>query len=177
MFRWRRPEPGTTQNPTKFMSDKIESVLSENRVFEPSAAFSESSHVKSMEEYEEMFNRSVENPEEWWSEQASALKWQKSWDTVLDWSNAPFAKWFIGGKINAAENCVDRHVAEGRGDKVAIIWEGEPGDKRTVTYAELQKEVCKFANVLKADGIAPGDRVLIYMPMVPEAAVAMLACA
>ena len=102
-------------------------------------------------------NKSIEDPEAWWSQEASALSWQKSWDTVLDWSNAPFAKWFIGGKINAAENCVDRHVAEGRGDRVAIIWEGEPGDSRTLTYAELQKEVCKFAKCSQG-GWDPGWR-------------------
>ena len=159
------------------MSNNIESLQKEDRVFAPSPEFSEKAHVKSMEEYEALHKRSVEDPEGWWSEQAEALTWQKKWDTVLDWSDAPFAKWFIGGKINAAENCLDRHVNEGKGDDVAIHWVGEPGDKRDVTFSELLAETCQFANALKANGIKAGDRVLIYMPMVPEAAVAMLACA
>lgn len=159
------------------MSNNIESLQKEDRVFAPSSEFSEKAHVKSMEEYEALHKRSVEDPEGWWSEQAEALTWQKKWDTVLDWSDAPFAKWFIGGKINAAENCLDRHVNEGKGDDVAIHWVGEPGDKRDVTFSELLAETCQFANALKANGIKAGDRVLIYMPMVPEAAVAMLACA
>ncbi|MDB2642794.1 acetate--CoA ligase, partial [bacterium] len=111
------------------------------------------------------------------SEQASNLKWQKPWDTVLDWSGAPFAKWFEGGQLNAAENCLDRHVEEGNGNRVALHFVGEPGDTRDVTYAELLADTCKFANALKSRDINKGDRVLIYMPMVPEAAVAMLACA
>ncbi len=159
------------------MSQNIESLQKEDRVFAPPAPFSALSHVKSMEEYEALHQRSLEDPEGWWSERAATLHWQKPWDQVLDWSEAPFAKWFLGGKINAAENCLDRHVAAGRGDQVAIHWVGEPGDTRDLTYAELLDETCRFANALKAQGIKAGDRVLIYMPMVPEAAVAMLACA
>lgn len=159
------------------MSQNIESLQKEDRVFAPPAEFSAKSHVKSMEEYEEMHRRSLEDPEGWWAERAATLHWQKTWDQVLDWSEAPFAKWFVGGRINASENCLDRHVAEGRGDQVAIHWVGEPGDTRDITYSDLLAETCRFANALKSRGIKSGDRVLIYMPMVPEAAVAMLACA
>jgi len=159
------------------MSQNIESLQKEDRVFAPPAEFSAKSHVKSMDDYEALHRRSLEDPEGWWSERAATLHWQKPWDQVLDWSEAPFAKWFVGGRINAAENCLDRHVAEGRGDQVAIHWVGEPGETRDLTYADLLAETCRFANALKARGIKAGDRVLIYMPMVPEAAVAMLACA
>ena len=159
------------------MSNNIESLQKENRVFTPSEEFANDAHVKSVEEYEELHQRSIDDPEGWWSEQASNLKWQKPWDTVLDWSGAPFAKWFEGGQLNAAENCLDRHVEDGNGDRVALHFVGEPGDTRDVTYAELLADTCKFANALKSRGINKGDRVLIYMPMVPEAAVAMLACA
>lgn len=159
------------------MSNNIESLQKENRVFTPSEEFANDAHVKSVEEYEELHQRSIDDPEGWWSERASNLKWQKPWDTVLDWSGAPFAKWFEGGQLNAAENCLDRHVEDGNGDRVALHFVGEPGDTRDVTYAELLADTCKFANALKSRGINKGDRVLIYMPMVPEAAVAMLACA
>ena len=159
------------------MSNNIESLQKENRVFTPSEEFANDAHVKSVEEYEELHQRSINDPEGWWSEQASNLKWQKPWDTVLDWSGAPFAKWFEGGQLNAAENCLDRHVEDGNGDRVALHFVGEPGDTRDVTYAELLADTCKFANALKSRDINKGDRVLIYMPMVPEAAVAMLACA
>lgn len=159
------------------MSNNIESLQKEDRVFAPSPEFSASAHVKSMEEYEEIHKRSVEDPEGWWGEQAGNLSWQQKWETTLDWSDAPFAKWFDGGKINAAENCLDRHVAAGKGNDIAIHWVGEPGDKRDITFSELLADTCRFANAMKARGIKAGDRVLIYMPMVPEAAVAMLACA
>ncbi|MCB1097204.1 MAG: AMP-binding protein, partial [Verrucomicrobiae bacterium] len=157
------------------MSDNIESHLVENRIFNPPAAFSAKAKVGSMEAYRELYDSSIADPESFWAGIASELAWQKPWDTVLEW-NCPFAKWFVGGEINVSENCLDRHLAE-RGDKVAILWEGEPGDKRTLTYRQLHEETCRFANVLKANGIKTGDRVIIYMPMVPEAAVAMLACA
>jgi len=159
------------------MSNNIESLQTENRVFAPSAEFSANAHVKSMAEYDALHKRSIEDPESWWGKQAESLSWQKKWDTVLDWSDAPFAKWFDGGKINASENCLDRHVLEGKGDQVAIHFVGEPGDKRDITFSELLADTCRFANALTARGIKAGDRVLIYMPMVPEAAVAMLACA
>ena len=113
-----------------------------------------------------------------WAEQAERLDWDKKWDRVLDWDNPPFAKWFVGGTLNAAYNCVDRHVEAGRGDKVALHWVGEPeDDTRDLTYAELKDEVCKAANALTELGVETGDRVAIYMPMIPETVVAMLACA
>jgi len=159
------------------MSDNIESLQKEDRIFPPSGEFSASAHVKSMDEYEAIYKRSIEEPENWWAERAAELAWQKEWDTILDWSEPPFAKWFVGGKLNAAENCLDRHVEAGRGGQVALHWVGEPGDKRDVTFEELLADTCRFANAMKERGIQPGDRVLIYMPMVPEAVVAMLACA
>ena len=159
------------------MSNNIESLQKEDRVFAPSEEFANAAHVKSVKEYEELHQRSIDDPESWWSEQASNLKWQKPWDTHLDCTGAPFAKWYEGGKLNAAENCLDRHVEEGNGGRVALHFVGEPGDTRDITYAELLADTCKFANALKSQGINKGDRVLIYMPMVPEAAVAMLACA
>ncbi len=130
-----------------------------------------------MEAYEQEYARSMEDPTAWWAEQARKLSWQQDWQADLDWSEAPFAKWFVGGKLNASVNCIDRHVAAGRGDQVAIHWVGEPGDTRDVTWQELLDETCRLANGLKAQGIKSGDRVLVYMPMVPEAAIAMLACA
>jgi acetyl-CoA synthetase len=159
----------------RVMSDNIESHLVENRIFNPPAEFSAKAKIGSMEAYRELYDSSIADPEAFWAGIASELTWQKKWDTVLEW-NCPFAKWFVGGEVNVSENCIDRHLAE-RGDKVAILWEGEPGDKRTLTYRQLYEETCKFANVLKANGIHAGDRVIIYMPMVPEAAIAMLACA
>ncbi len=157
------------------MSQNIESILAENRVFPPSDEFKAKARLSSMEEYRALHRESIEDPEGFWGRQAQELHWQKAWDRVLDW-NPPFAKWFVGGKINLCENCVDRHLAE-RADKVAILWEGEPGDVRKLTYRDLHREVGRFANVLRRQGIAKGDRVIIYMPMVPEAAIAMLACA
>ncbi len=129
-----------------------------------------------MRSYKELYEYSVRKPEKFWAKEAKELFWQKPFKKVLKWK-APDADWFGGGKLNIAENCVDRHVREGRGNKAAIIWEGEPGDVRTLTYRQLQLEVCKFANVLLKRGVKKGERVLIYLPMVPEAAVAMLACA
>lgn len=159
------------------MSDNIESILHEDRVFEPPGEFSSRAHVKSLAEYEELHRAALENPEAWWSEQASQLRWQERWTRVLDWSDPPFAKWFVGGRINASENCLDRHVEAGKGEKVALHFVGEPGDTRSVTYAELLELTCEFSNALSAQGVKSGDRVLIYMPMIPEAVVAMLACA
>ncbi len=158
------------------MSTDFKSILQEHRVFPPSKEFQAKAHISSMEEYKKLHAESVNDPDTFWARQAEELQWQKKWDKVLDWQ-PPFAKWFVGGKINVAENCVDRHAKSSRKDKPAIVWEGEPGDTRTLTYAQLQEEVCRFANVLKAQGVEAGDRVLIYMPMVPEAAVAMLGCA
>jgi len=154
----------------------IESLLKEKRVFPPPDGFSRAAHIKSLEEYRRLYDQSVKDPEGFWAEQAQALAWSRKWDRVLEWS-PPFAKWFGGGTLNLSENCLDRHVAAGRGAKTAILWEGEPGETRAVTYAELLAEVKRFANVLRGLGVAKGDRVGIYMPMIPEAAVAMLACA
>src|SRR5688572_1216763 len=129
-----------------------------------------------MDEYRALYARSVSDPEGFWAEQAEGLLWARRWDRVLDWK-PPFVQWFVGGQLNISANCVDRHVAAGRGGRTAIVWEGEPGDTRTLTYAQLLEEVCRCANVLEKMGVAKGDRVGIYMPMIPEAAVAMLACA
>lgn len=154
----------------------IESKLKERRVFKPHRTFATKAHVRSMAEYRRMWRESVQHPEKFWARAAKEhLSWFKTWRNVLSWK-PPFAQWFVGGKLNVAHNCIDRHAAGPRRNKAAIIWEGEPGDSRTITYAQLHREVCQFSNVLKRHGIAPGDRVMIYMPMVPEAAVAMLAC-
>jgi acetyl-CoA synthetase len=155
----------------------IESILQENRSFPPSAEFASKAAVKSLDVYKQLYEAAKADPTGFWADLATKeLHWFKPWDTVLDWSNPPFAKWFDGGKINLSYNCLDRHLAT-RGDKPAIVWEGEPGDSVTLTYKQLHAEVCKFANVLKGQGVQAGDRVGIYMPMVPEAAIAMLACA
>ena len=159
------------------MTKPAESHLSENRVFHPTPEFSQAAHVQSLAAYKKKYTASIKDPATFWGSEASELTWQKPWDTVLDWK-PPFAKWFVGGKLNVAENCVDRHAANPqRKNKAAIIFEGEPGDRRTLTYQQLQREVCRFANVLKAHGAKPKDRIMIYLPMVPEAAIAMLACA
>ncbi len=154
----------------------INSLLKEDRVFAPSSDFSDSARIKSREDYDRIYKRSIEDPEGFWSEIASELHWFKKWDKVLEWDE-PFAKWFVGGQINISYNCLDRHLSTWRKNKAAIIWEGEPGDTRTLTYQQLHQEVCKFANVLKSLGVGKGDRVAIYMPMIPELPVAMLACA
>jgi acetyl-CoA synthetase len=158
------------------MTDKnITSVLKETRLFPPSEAFAKAAHV-SAAEHARLSEWAKRDPDGFWAEQARTLLWFKTWDRVLDWSGAPHAKWFVGGQLNASYNCLDRHLAA-RGNKAAIIWEGEPGDSKTLTYQQLHREVCKFANGLKSLGIQKGDRVTIYMPMTPEAAIAMLACA
>ena len=158
------------------MADDIESTLKEVRVFPPPESFAQAAHVKSLGEYRGLYEASLRDPEGFWAHQAETLRWSRKWDRVLEW-NAPFAKWFSGGTLNLSENCLDRHVTTWRKNKAAIIWEGEPGETRTLTYQELLREVGRFANVLKALGVHKGDRVGIYMPMIPEAAIAMLACA
>jgi acetyl-CoA synthetase len=158
-------------------ASNITSVLKETRTFPPPPAFAAHAHVKSPAEYDRLYLRGLTDPEGFWGEHAKRLlHWFKPWDKTLVW-NEPFAQWFVGGETNAAYNCLDRHLAGPRKTKAALVWEGEPGDTRTLTYQDLHREVCKFANVLKRLGIGKGDRVTIYMPMVPEAAVAMLACA
>ncbi|MBJ7529228.1 MAG: acetate--CoA ligase [Nocardioides sp.] len=156
------------------MSEETLSNLSrEDRSFEPPAELAAAANVTA-----EAYERAAADPEAFWAEQAGRLSWEREWDQVLDWSNPPFAKWFVGGRLNAAYNCVDRHVEAGRGDTVALHWVGEPeDDTRDLTYAQLQDEVNQAANALTALGVGSGDRVAIYMPMIPEAVVAMLACA
>jgi len=154
----------------------IDSILQESRQFEPPKEFSERAHIKNREEYDRIYAESVKDPEKFWGGIASDLHWFKKWDTVLEW-NVPWAKWFAGGQINLSYNCLDRHVKSWRRNKAALIWEGEPGDSRTLTYQQLLVEVEKFSNVLKDLGVQKGDRVAIYMGMVPELPVAMLACA
>jgi acetyl-CoA synthetase len=158
-------------------SPAIESILQEKRLFSPPAEFSLKAHVTSLSQYQILYDKAKANPEAFWEELAEQeLHWFQKWDKVLDWQ-PPFAQWFVNGKINISYNCLDRHLTTWRKNKAALIWEGEPGDSRTLTYAQLHREVCKFANVLKQLGIQKGDRVGIYMPMIPEAAIAMLACA
>lgn len=155
----------------------IESILQEKRLFSPSPEFSTKAHIKSLDEYQQLYDKAKADPQAFWADLAEReLHWFQKWDTVLDWQ-PPFAKWFVGGKINISYNCLDRHLTTWRRNKAALIWEGEPGDSRSLTYAQLHREVCQFANVLKQLGVQKGDRVGIYMPMIPEAAIAMLACA
>ena len=160
----------------------ITSLSHENRVFPPPKDFARSAHIKSLREYRHMYNQSILSPEKFWARQArQELVWSKPWTKVLQWK-APLAKWFIGGKLNVSFNCLDRHLDTATANKAAIIWEGEPatdgkpGEERVLTYRQLHREVCRFANVLKRNGLKKGDRVIIYLPMVPEAAIAMLAC-
>ncbi len=154
----------------------IDSILTEKRSFPPPAEFSKNAIIHSKEEYDKICARAAADPEAFWADIARELHWFEPWTKVLEW-DAPWAKWFLGGKINLSYNCLDRHVQTWRKNKAAIIWEGEPGEVRTYTYQQLLSEVCKFANVLKSLGIKAGDRVAIYMGMCPELPVAMLACA
>src|SRR5438876_3070192 len=154
----------------------IESLLKEQRVFPPDPEFSKHAHIHSADVYDAISQRAAENPERCWAEIASELNWFEPWKQVLEWE-VPFAKWFVGGKTNISYNCIDRHLTTARKNKVAILWEGEPGDVRALSYQMLHYEVCRFANVLKSLGIERGDRATIYMGMVPELAIAMLACA
>jgi acetyl-CoA synthetase len=156
---------------------QIENVLHETRSFPPSPEFRAKARLNNEITYQRMYRESIDDPDAFWGRVAGELTWIKPWSKVLDWSGAPVAKWFVGGQINVSVNCLDRQVAEGRGNKRAFVWEGEPGDTRTLTYSELLDEVCRCANALKSLGVKRGDRVAIYMPMIPETAVAMLACA
>ena len=148
-------------------------------VFQPPSAPTAGTHVKSIDEYRALYERSIQNPDGFWTEQAERLTWTRKWDTLQEWNyDSVDIRWFLGGKINASYNCVDRHVDEGRGDQVAILWEGnDPDESRAITYRELQSEVQKAANALLNLGIRKGDRVCVYMQMIPELAVAVLACA
>jgi len=152
--------------------ETLENLLHEERRFPPSPDFAAQAVAKA-----ELYDEAAADRLAFWDRQARALTWATPWAQTLDWSDAPFAKWFVGGTLNVAYNCVDRHVEAGHGDRVALHFEGEPGDTRTITYADLQREVCKCANALLELGIEAGDRVAIYMPMIPETAIAMLACA
>lgn len=153
--------------------ETLSNLLKEDRRFEPPAEIAEHANLKA-----EAYDRAREDREAFWAEQAERLDWDTKWDRVLDWDDPPFAKWYVGGRLNAAYNCVDRHVEAGRGDKVALHWVGEPeNDTRDITYAQLKDEVSKAANALTELGVQTGDRVAIYLPMIPEAVVAMLACA
>jgi acetyl-CoA synthetase len=160
----------------------IESSWQETRLFQPPAQFAAGAHVKSMEQYQTMYRQSIDHPEVFWGDVAKNFHWFKKWDTVLNWES-PNAQWFVGGKTNMAYNCLDHQIAQGRGNKTAILFEAEPMGAdgspatRAITYQQLKDEVCKFANGLKKLGVKKGDRVTIYLPMVPQAAVAMLACA
>jgi acetyl-CoA synthetase len=155
----------------------IKSILQENRTFAPPADLAANAEIKSLDDYQALYDRAAADPTAFWAELAQKeLDWFQQWDTTLDWQ-PPFAKWFVGGKINISHNCLDRHLTTWRKNKAALIWEGEPGDSRTLTYAQLHREVCQFANVLKSLGAKKGDIIGIYMPMIPEAAIAMLACA
>ena len=155
----------------------IDSVLNEERIFHPPASFSQKAHISSLASLQELRKEASADPEGFWARYAGEeLHWFKKWDTVLKWT-PPHARWFNGGKINVSYNCLDRHLDTWRRNKAALIWEGEPGDSQTLTYQQLHTEVCKFANVLKYAGVKSGDRVALYMPLIPELAIAMLACA
>ena len=151
--------------------ESFENLSYEDRTFPPSKSFIDNANTKS-----DIYDEANKDRLAFWEKQANRLSWDKKWDQVVDWQ-LPFAKWFVGGKLNASFNCLDRHVLEGRGERVAFHFEGEPGDTQTITYKQLLSEVCKTTNALIELGIKQGDRVAIYMPMIPEAAIAMLACA
>ncbi|MFB6260148.1 MAG: acetate--CoA ligase, partial [Thiohalorhabdaceae bacterium] len=161
------------------MTDEtLESVLTEQRLFEVPDQFAKQARISGMDQYFEMMKHAVADYEGFWAEQARAeISWETPFSEVLDESNPPFYKWFSDGRLNVSYNCLDRHIAAGNGDRNAILWEGEPGDQRSLTYKELLDEVARLGNALKAYGVGKGDRVVIYMPMVPEAVVAMQACA
>ena len=154
-------------------------TLEENLVYEPSDSVKTKATIKTMEEYKKLYQKSIKDPEKFWGELAEELDWKKKWNKVLEWDfNKPEIKWFTGGKLNASYNCLDRHLNTWRRNKVALIWQGEPlEENRSFTYQQLYYHVCKFANVLKKLGVKKGDRVSIYLPMIPELPIAMLACA
>src|SRR5438128_4769883 len=166
----------STESLMSSTTSNIESVLHEERIFHPPKSFAEQAHIGSMLELESLRAEASATPEKFWARMAEELYWFKKSDTVLRWE-PPHAEWFVGGKINISYNCLDRHLTTWRRNKAALIWEGEPGEQRTLTYQQLHSEVCKFANVLKRAGIQKGDRVALYMPLIPELAISMLACA
>src|SRR5258708_28902889 len=155
----------------------METMEDEGGVFPPLTEFGAQAHIKSMAELEALRAEASADPEKFWARFAEGeLHWFRKWDTVLKWE-PPHAEWFAGGKINISDNCLDRHLGTWRRNKAALIWEGEPGDTRTLTYQQLHSEVCRFANVLKKLGVQKGDRVALYLPLIPELAISMLACA
>ena len=155
----------------------MESLSQENRKFNPNPQFVKQAKIAGMDAYKELYQKSIEKPLEFWSDVANELHWFKPWDKVLDESNAPFYQWYTNAKTNISYNCLDRQVEAGKGDKVAFYWEGEPGDKKAFTYKELLDEVCRFSNALKSLGVKKGDRIALYLPMIPELIFAVLACA
>jgi acetyl-CoA synthetase len=159
--------------------NKLAKASDEGQIFNPSDSVKIRAYIKSMDEYERLYKKSINDPAGFWGEVAEQLNWYKKWDKVLDWDfNKPEVQWFIGGKLNASYNCLDRHLSSWRSNKVALIWQGEPlEENRIFTYQQLHYHVCKFANVLKKFGVKKGDRVSIYLPMIPELPIAMLACA
>src|ERR1700755_3560174 len=165
-------KPRVARTESALTKETLSNLLQENRRFDPPPELAAHANVTADAYAEGSADRLA-----FWERAAERLQGDEPWTQVLDWSNPPFAKWFVGGKLNVAVNCVDRHIEAGRGDKVAIHFEGEPGDTRTITYADLHRSVCQAANALTDLGIVAGDRVAIYLPMIPEAAVAMLACA
>src|ERR1700683_3686370 len=171
-----RPLTMSTKALADLQASSIDYTLQEDRKVDPPAEFSQHAHIQSLEEYEDLYKESINDPDKFWSRAADELHWFKKWDKVLEW-NAPWAKWFVGGQINLSYNCLDRHVETARKNKAALIWESEPGEVRTYTYQQLWKEVQKFSNALKNLGVGKGDRVAIYMGMTPELPIAMLACA
>ncbi|MEO8247648.1 MAG: AMP-binding protein, partial [Chloroflexota bacterium] len=154
-------------------ADAIENLLREDRTFPPPAPFSASALIDDPGIYER--TATEDGFREFWTQEGNRLDWMEPWSELYTW-DAPYAKWYLGGKLNVSANCLDRHVANGLGDRIAYFWEGEPGDMRTITYRELLDEVCRFTNALRGLGVKKGDRVAIYMPMIPELPVAMLAC-
>lgn len=161
----------------KAKPEKMETILSEERRFQPDKEFQKKAHISSMKAYEDLYKKSIQDPAKFWESIAGELSWFTKWDTVLDESGAPFYKWFVNGTTNISYNCLDRHLDGATRNKAAIIWEGETGDQRVLTYAQLSREVNLFANGLKKLGVQKGDRVAIYLPMVPELAISVLACA
>jgi acetyl-CoA synthetase len=168
----REPARGSAQEPARSSSQEIDALLNENRVLEVPPAWRTGALVTDPA----IYDRAAADPEKFWADFASELEWMQPWTRVLEWKH-PHAKWFLGGKLNVSANCLDRHLRTARRNKAAFIWEGEPGDRRTLTYFDLHRQVCQFGNVLKSLGVRKGDRVALYMPLIPELAIAMLACA
>ncbi|MEK7679847.1 MAG: AMP-binding protein, partial [Deltaproteobacteria bacterium] len=158
--------------------ESIEVLLHESRVFPPTPEMKANAHIKGMEEYELLYDESIRDPDGFWDRMAGILDWSRKWDKVCEWDfKEPRVKWYINGKLNASYNCIDRHLGTWRRNKAAIIWEGDDGSYKTYTFQQLHYEVSKFANVLKKKGVKKGDRVTLYLPMLPELPIAMLACA